>query len=435
MNFDFNVNNYKKEELEEILGLTSSYDSSTIELNANNMKKNVLNDNSINAGIKDKTIIFLNSIKNILTNDLMNLKNNLNKVLETDIYNINYDLKSSKTINEGNDFIIEKNPTPYTMSLPSEYYPGKINPLKKKIINKNLNIDTRFRDNYYNSLSTNFNINLPIKFSNVVSMQVSSFEIPVTIYTISGKLGNNFFWILATNNEDIDGFADEKLSITIPDGNYLADDLIFYLNNYVNTNPNFQSSNLLKYLTFYINISGTTNNSGSGQVVIGILSTFTTTYPTHSSFNFSLNFQYDANGNPDYSTPLPLKLGWLMGFRQGCYEDNTSYVSEAIINITGPNYIYLVVDDFNNNVNNGFYSAFNSSILNKNILARITLQTATYDILSQNNLSLITNPREYFGPVDIQRLNIQLLDEYGRIIDLNNMDFSFCLTMKEIYDL
>jgi hypothetical protein len=73
--------------------------------------------------------------------------------------------------------------------------------------------------------------------------------------------------------------------------------------------------------------------------------------------------------------------------------------------------------------------------LNKNILARITLQTATYDILSQNNLSLITNPREYFGPVDIQRLNIQLLDEYGRIIDLNNMDFSFCLTMKEIYDL
>jgi len=27
------------------------------------------------------------------------------------------------------------------------------------------------------------------------------------------------------------------------------------------------------------------------------------------------------------------------------------------------------------------------------------------------------------------------LDEYGRIIDLNNMDYSFCLTMETIYEL
>jgi hypothetical protein len=37
--------------------------------------------------------------------------------------------------------------------------------------------------------------------------------------------------------------------------------------------------------------------------------------------------------------------------------------------------------------------------------------------------------------VDIQKLNIQLLDEYGRIIDLNNMDYSFCLSLQSIYDL
>jgi hypothetical protein len=50
-------------------------------------------------------------------------------------------------------------------------------------------------------------------------------------------------------------------------------------------------------------------------------------------------------------------------------------------------------------------------------------------------LALITTPREYFGPVDIQNLTIQLLDEYGRIVDLNNMDFSFCLTLTTSYDL
>jgi hypothetical protein len=99
--------------------------------------------------------------------------------------------------------------------------------------------------------------------------------------------------------------------------------------------------------------------------------------------------------------------------------------------------MYLVVDDYNNNVNNSFYSAFNSSILNKNILARISLQTGTgfLDVNSQNNLMLTTTARQYFGPVDIQKLRIQLLDEYGRVIDLNNTDYSFCLTLQSLYDL
>ena len=56
-------------------------------------------------------------------------------------------------------------------------------------------------------------------------------------------------------------------------------------------------------------------------------------------------------------------------------------------------------------------------------------------IITQNNLNLTTTPRQYFGPVDIQNIQIQLLDEYGRVINLNNMDYSFCLTFQTIYDL
>ena len=98
-------------------------------------------------------------------------------------------------------------------------------------------------------------------------------------------------------------------------------------------------------------------------------------------------------------------------------------------------YFYLVIDDYNNNVINGFYSAFNSSILNKNILARISYQDGSFINFSENNLSLITAPRQYFGPVDIQKLHIQLIDEFGRFIDLNNMDYSFCLTLQTVYDI
>ena len=73
--------------------------------------------------------------------------------------------------------------------------------------------------------------------------------------------------------------------------------------------------------------------------------------------------------------------------------------------------------------------------MNNNILARITLQSPLFNVQLTNNLNIVTNPREYFGPVNIQNLNIQLLDEYGRVIDLNNMDFSFCLTFTTAYDI
>ena len=128
-------------------------------------------------------------------------------------------------------------------------------------------------------------------------------------------------------------------------------------------------------------------------------------------------------------------FGWIIGFRNGVYTNNLNYVSEGVVDVTGPKYMFLAIDDYKNNVNNNFYSAFNSSILNKNILARISLQANTFNVLEQNNLNLVTTPREYFGPVDIQILNVQLLDEYGRIVDLNNMDFSFCLTLTTVYDL
>jgi hypothetical protein len=150
-----------------------------------------------------------------------------------------------------------------------------------------------------------------------------------------------------------------------------------------------------------------------------------------------LNFQNDRIGNEDRGTPLPLKFGWNLGFRNGAYVGSTNYVSEGIVDLSGPRYFYLVVDDYNNNVNNNFYSAFNSSILNKNILARITLQSQSnnFNILMQNNLNIVTTPREYFGPINLTTMNIQLLDEYGRVVDLNNMDFSFCLTLVVVYDL
>ena len=417
--FDLNISNYKKEELEEIFDLPSKYNLHLIESNATNLRDNIFEDNSINELTKENTINFIMTAKNILINQLKNLTD-FKKISDADIYNINHKLKSSKI--EENDFnhpLIEKKITPYGQSYPSEFYQGTINPLKKRILTKNLNIDTRFRDNYKNSLSTNFHFDLPIKFSNVLSIQLSSFEFPTSYYIISKKNGNNFFWLFANTP---DNSTIESSPIIIPDGNYTPQDLIDFLNKYISELNNI----LINQIIFSLNINNSL--SGSGQVFVKMSDT------TPLIFNYSLNFQLDINGNPD-SIPLSLKFGWLLGFREGLYENNITYVSEGICDTFGPSYMYLVIDDYNNNVNNNFYSAFNSSLLNKNILARISIQSPYFNVISQNTLSLITTPRQYFGPVDIQKMNIQLINEYGQIINLNSMDYSFCLTLQLSYDL
>ena len=427
-NFELDIDKYNKGELEDIFDLPSNYDNAFLELKANKLRDNIVNDGEIDPNVKKNTVGFINKAKDVLLRQLKNL-GNFQKIADADIYNLDHDLKPSATKNVGHEHsLIEQNTTPYTQSLPSPFYKGIFNPLKKRILRRSLNIDTRFRNNYYSTQATNFNFDLAIKFSNVVSLQLAAFEYPTTAYTVSKQSGTNFFWVSATGNN-----GTEKQCIIVPNGNYLAVDIVAFLNNYVQNNPNFVSTQYLKYLSFTLNLGGLTWNSGSGQMVVSISSNA----PTTPIFNFTLDFQSDINGNIDYGTPLPLKLGWILGFREGYYENNTNYVSEGIVNTGGPSYMYLVVDDFINNVNNSFYSAFNSSLLNKNILARISLQPSVFSTLTltQNNLNLITNPREYFGPVDIQKLQIQLLDEYGRIIDLNNMDFSFCLNMEMVYEL
>jgi hypothetical protein len=242
-------------------------------------------------------------------------------------------------------------------------------------------------------------------------MQLTSLELPTTYYNVSKQYGNNFFSITANTSTTV---------VTIPDGNYTYDGIV----NIIYT----QLTNLgapFNEVVFLLNIN---NSSGSGQMMVGLI-------PASTITSLSLNFQADRFGIDDRSTPLPLKFGWMLGFRNGIYENNLNYVSEGIVDVTGPRYIYLVVDDHNNNVNNGFYSAFNSSLLNNNILARISLQSRFFDVQITNNLNIVTTPREYFGPVNIKNINIQLLDEYGRVLDINNMDYSFCLTLITAYDI
>ena len=54
------------------------------------------------------------------------------------------------------------------------------------------------------------------------------------------------------------------------------------------------------------------------------------------------------------------------------------------------------------------------------------------NILPANNFNglLLTDRRSYNGRVDLQKLKIQLTDEYGTPVDLNGLGFSLCLEVE-----
>jgi hypothetical protein len=437
MNFDLNVQNYKHDELLEIFGLPKNYDSNILEICETKLRNNINNNKTITTETKNKTINFVVQAKKILLSNTnvntifqipaettINQENNKNKTIHKlekqlgQIYHTTNQLEPVQLENTQEHMVQVRPEPPYVSSRPRDFFPGTINPIQVNSFRQFLTIDSRFRDNYYGSTSSNFFVNLPIILNKILTMELLSIEIPLTYYSISKKLGTNYFTL------DVEG--EEPIVVIVPDGNYSSSGIQTFLNDEMQKlGGNFQ------YITFTIDID--TNKNGTHKMIVNI--------DPNQNLKFSLNFQADILGAEDRNTPLPLKFGWKLGFRNGIYENNTTYISESVIDLVGHKYFYLVVNDYNNNVATSFNTSFNSSLLNNsNILARISVSSTTslpelFDVCSQNNFKAITYPRTYFGPVTIKNMTIQLLDEYGRFMDLNNTDISFCLTLQTAYDI
>jgi hypothetical protein len=143
-------------------------------------------------------------------------------------------------------------------------------------------------------------------------------------------------------------------------------------------------------------------------------------------------------GSVDRSN-IKSKLGWAIGFRQPSYllTSSTPVQSEANRDMNGPRYLYLAIDEFNNSApQTTFLSMLPNSLINRNILARISVDSAKYNsatgfgtiqTTSDSTGYLMSDTREYADDIDLQKLGVQLVDEYGRPISLNGLDYSFAL--------
>ena len=242
-------------------------------------------------------------------------------------------------------------------------------------------------------------------------------EIPMSFYNISENLGNNSFTI-GTSSSDTN-FQIVKIN----DGQYTVTSIITEINRAITAIAVSSYRN--------ITVSSITNNTNSSTD-----QTFCRLTVTGGSSYF-LNFAVNSTGTFDKYN-LKSKLGWLLGFRNQSYTVTSSSVttSEALIDINGPRYMYLVVDEFGSSGNQtSFIAPLYTSLVNRNILARITFNTRTFpygSILPANNFNglLLTDKRSYTGKTDLQRLRVQLVHENGNIVSLNGLDFSFCLEVE-----
>ena len=139
------------------------------------------------------------------------------------------------------------------------------------------------------------------------------------------------------------------------------------------------------------------------------------------------------------NTPMQLGLGWMMGYRNAFYTENLTYVSESVADMHGTPYFYVLVNDFMSSTSNENIGALADSYLDSNILAKINVSDKTRSerqkIVWENRGSpLMGGPsRKYFGPVDIDKLEISLLDDCGRPVNLNDADWSITLVFTCLY--
>jgi hypothetical protein len=277
--------------------------------------------------------------------------------------------------------------------------------VKKATRVKYINIDTRFNDEYSNGKYPYNQISFPEKLRDIKSIRVTSIEIPITFYNFSDATGNVSFTITDTSTNN-------RKTVVIRDGNYstataLKTEISTQLLTLSASNPSFSP----------ISVDISDNH----------------TYITASSGNFQVDFGVDSSGNFDKYN-FRSKLGWAMGFRNQRYDlsSGTGVVSESMVNLNTIRYLYLVVDEFTSGFTNSFICPLHDCLINKKILARIAVDMKIFPVGSVQvsntfNGLLMSDVRYYNGKADVQKMNIQLVNEYGETVDLNGNDFSFLL--------
>ena len=389
---------------------------------------------------------------------------------------------------------------------------GSVNPLRRVSYKQQININSRFRNNYTTTPATDFYFNMSTPIKKVVSMKLVCINLPNMIYTISHTTGSNNFWIADPNIP-----APNAKRIYVPPGSYSGHQLATTITSLIQSIAPYPAMPpaLLNIKLSYSEITGkmTFEHILGNDFDLSFDYIPPCNHDQHSAFlvgncpplfcqNDYIYTQVGSNVFKDQMT-----LGWILGFRQNykyntpitavtqnvtnklqinsgqgyvsrkelrnlhnirnrparltevknngeryletnynccdasgfmmypspldisyTYTGGSNYQGEGIYDPLGNRYFLLSVNDYQNNHTISVVSPMQEETLNDgHILAKVPAGCCPK--------SCVNEDRIYFGPTDITRLHIKLLDEFGRIVDLNNGDYSFTLELEVLYDL
>ena len=417
-----------------------------------------------------------------------------------------------------------------------------LNPNLTNITSRFINLDSQFRQaaGGVDTISTDYTLDLSDPLTNVLSLRLYSVQIPFTWYIIDYQYGNTCFWV--TNNGN-------TFKIFIEPGNYNSTTLCDALNKAFTTAANFSPPYLNGFTGGILPI--VTYNSVNGKITMNLfgwtdpasnpiitINQFGDTFDGSTDAYFTF---FDFTGKLNCLSKLACAvqnmsfngtLGWVMGYRLPIVPvfNTPGNTAIAVLDLYGPKYFILVIDDYNqNHINNGlititelstklamptYYSTSQPYICSENVsnispllsinnvgnlsaqnininnlqdkldfgygkiqtilpsAPRTLTQAQLYTIneimknrekntsyrgkapTSSDTFALIPikraglntgdmyvdfsgsmqdNKRIYFGPVDIDRMRIRLLDDRGYTVDLHGQDWCITLISENLY--
>ena len=262
------------------------------------------------------------------------------------------------------------------------------------------NVDSRFRNINQFPNSEFFSVELNENQKNIDFIRLTSIEIPNVSYAFTNERKNNYFSMSITDTIN----NTTTHIIQIPEDYYDNISICSAINNIINTKFSFSSGTSIFQTPANTNIT-------IDITTVGI-----------SGNKYKFDFY---NGPNDYQS-----LGYQLGFREKEYTislGNNIITAEAYYDTNIDMYCFIRLNNYGHITINPL---INDS---KKALYKITFDVDKKSLSFENGSDFINKTYFFRQPVNIKRLEFELLDFNGNRYNNRGIDYSITVEMGQIY--
>jgi hypothetical protein len=372
---------------------------------------------------------------------------------------------------------------------------GKLNPTLKNTTQRLIVLDSFFRQESSGpSISTDYTLDLSDHLTDVLSLRLWSIEVPLTYYVIDVNYGNTCFWVSdGTNNIAISIPSGNYIPTTF----VTALNDAFTAAGFTFTSPVIPVSYNSSNYKITMKLNGGTYTPPSGSTTTAAFTIKPTTRLIFFDPTITLQCEITCVQHGLYlNQTLGWLMGYHTSTGT-ILIDASGNTADSVLDLNGPRYFILALDDYNqNHLNNGlvsitepskvvklpsYYSPdqpyicepsqfgqvaqltqssprtltqsqiytineiLKNNVNNMELRAKAPTTTDVFAVIPIKQASvggtlyvdfsgqLQDNRRTYFGPVDIDRMRIRLLNDKGNVVNLNGADWAITIISENLY--